>query len=346
MKTPTTLPAILFALALVASGAASGQSRDRIRIVGSSTVFPYSQAVSEHYARMSHARAPVVEATGTGGGMKIFCAGVGPAFPDITGASRRIADAEYRDCRSNGVTEITELLLGHDGISIAQSRDAPPLRLTKAQIFQALAAEVEVAGAIVQNPYRRWNEIDPALPDMPIQVLGPPPTSGTRDEIVDLALHPGCAAFPVIAALDPGQRERVCSRIRQDGAYLESGEDDNLVVRRLKADPMAVGIFGFPFLYENRDTLWGIPVDGVAPGRTAIAEGRYPLSRPLYLYVKRGDPRELPELRDLLGEYVSEDALGPEGYLLDRGLVPLSRMMRIEMRERVARGETLAAPTY
>src|SRR5690606_16499894 len=261
-------------LALGAS-AAYAQSRDQIRIVGSSTVFPYTQAVSEEYAAATGNRAPVVESTGTGGGMQIFCGGVGPDHPDLTGASRAMKKSEYDLCLQNGVDNVTEVLLGYDGLSVAHSNQGPDLDLTKAQIFQALAAEVEVDGEIIANPYKNWNEIDPSLPATAITVFGPPPTSGTRDAFVELVMHPGCDAFEAIKALDKDRKAEVCERMRQDGPFIEAGENDNLIVQRLNADHNALGIFGYSFLYENGDTLKAVAVDGVAPSEDTIADGSY-----------------------------------------------------------------------
>ncbi len=327
---------LLLGCALFPTDAVSAQSRDRVRIVGSSTVFPYSQAVAEQYVGLTHARAPVVEATGTGGGLKIFCGGLGTGFPDITGASRPITAAEYRDCASNGVDDITEARIGEDGLSVTQSLDGPRLALTGAQLFRALAAEVPVDGALVANPYHNWREIDPDLPDMPIQVLGPAPTSGTRDIFVRLVMEPACAAIPEIAALEPARREIACARVRQDGPYVETGENDNIIVRRLTADPTALGIFGFSFVYENADNLRAVPVDGVAPSPETLADGSYRLTRPLYLYVKNPHRAVIPGMEELLREYLSEDALGPDGYLTERGLVPLPEGERARARAEMA----------
>ena len=285
MKSAPYAGAALAAAALLAAPAFA-QSRDQIRIVGSSTVFPYTQAVAEQFAGMTGLKAPVVESTGTGGGMQIFCGGVGPDFPDITGASRAMTQSEYEACQANGVDSVTEVLLGYDGLSIAHSIDGPDLDLTKAQIFQALASEVEIDGQIVPNPYKSWNEIDASLPAEPIQVFGPPPTSGTRDAFVELVMLEGCEAFPAIAALEGDRKDEVCERMRQDGPFIEAGENDNLIVQRLEADPHSLGIFGYSFLFENTDKLKAVAIDGVAPNEDTIASGEYAVSRPLFIYVK------------------------------------------------------------
>jgi phosphate transport system substrate-binding protein len=331
------------AIAMTAAGSAAfAQARDQIRIVGSSTVFPYTQAVAEQFAGMTGMSAPVVESTGTGGGMQIFCGGVGPQHPDITGASRAMTESEYGVCTANGVDSITEVLIGYDGLTIAHAVTGPDINLTEAQIFQALAAQVEVDGEIVANPYTNWSEIDPSLPDAPIQVFGPPPTSGTRDAFVELVMHDGCNEFETIAALeeaDEAKWDEVCSRMRQDGPFIEAGENDNLIVQRLQADANALGIFGYSFLYENTDTLKAVTVNDISPALETIADGSYPIARPLFFYIKNAHKGVIPGLEDFTNEYVSEAAFGPGGYLQERGLVPLPDEEREATRQRVADGE-------
>jgi phosphate transport system substrate-binding protein len=344
MKLSTlSLAALAVAGALVATGA-QAQTRDQIRIVGSSTVFPYTQAVAEQYAAATGGTAPVVESTGTGGGMQIFCGGVGPDHPDITGASRAMKKSEYDLCVQNGVDSVTEVLIGYDGLSVAHSQQGPELSLTKAQIFQALASEVEVNGEIVANPYKNWNEIDPSLPAAPITVFGPPPTSGTRDAFVELVMLPGCAAFEAIKALEETRKEEVCERMRQDGPFIEAGENDNLIVQRLTADSNALGIFGYSFLYENSDTLKDVAIDGVEANFDTIASGEYPVSRPLYIYVKNAHKGVIPGLEEFVTEYVSEAAFGDEGYLSERGLIPLAAAEREAVRAAVVASTPMAAP--
>jgi phosphate transport system substrate-binding protein len=334
--------AVLAAAALT-SGAAA-QTRDQIRIVGSSTVFPYTQAVSEQFAAATGGAAPVVESTGTGGGFQVFCGGVGPDHPDITGASRSMRKSEFDLCATNGVDSVTEVLIGYDGLSIAHSQQGPELSLTKAQIFQALASEVEVNGQIVANPYKMWNEIDPSLPAAAITVFGPPPTSGTRDAFVELVMLQGCAAFPVIAALQGDRKDEVCERMRQDGPFIEAGENDNLIVQRLNADTNAVGIFGYSFLYENADTLKAVAVDGVSPSFETIADGSYSVSRPLFIYLKNAHKGVIPGFEAFVTEYVSEASFGEGGYLSERGLIPLPAADRDTVRANVAGGVAMAAP--
>ncbi len=325
------------ALALVAV-AGQAQARDQISIVGSSTVFPYTQAVAEQFSAMTGAPSPVVESTGTGGGMQIFCSGVSESFPDITGASRAMTESEWESCKTNGVTDVSEVLLGFDGLSLATSQDGADVDLTKAQLFQALAAEVEVDGEIVANSYRNWSEIDPSLPDQTILVYGPPPTSGTRDAWVELVMEQGCAEFEAIVALDEDRHDEVCQRMRTDGPFVEAGENDNLIVQRLTSDSDAFGIFGYSFLYENQDTLKGASIEGVEPTPETIETGEYGVSRPLFFYIKNAHRGVIPGLQEFAEEYVSEESFGPSGYLHERGLISLSDADRETTRETVAEG--------
>ncbi len=334
------------AAALAAAVApAAAQSRNQIRIVGSSTVFPYTQAVAEQFAGMTGNPAPVVESTGTGGGMQIFCEGVGPNTPDITGASRAMKSSEFEACVANGVDSVTEVLIGYDGLSIAQSVDGPDFDLTKAQIFLALASEVPIDGQIIANPYKNWSEIDASLPDEEIQVFGPPPTSGTRDAFVELVMLEGCAAFPEIEALDEARHEEVCSRMRQDGPFIEAGENDNLIVQRLQADEHALGIFGYSFLFENSDTLKAAAIEGVRPDADTIASGDYGVARPLFIYIKNAHRGVIPGLDEFVVEYVSDESFGPDGYLSERGLIALSDEEREQIRTAVESGTPMEAVT-
>jgi phosphate transport system substrate-binding protein len=319
--TTTAIGVAGVATSLVLGGPAVAQ--DQIQIVGSSTVFPYTQAVAERFAANTGAVAPVVESTGTGGGMQIFCEGIGTEFADITGASRAMKASEWDVCQQNGVTNITEILVGYDGLSMAVSQKGEAINVSKAQLFNALAAEVEVDGEVVANPYKNWSEIDPSLPDVPITVYGPPPTSGTRDAWVELVMLEGCAESPAIEALGEERMEEVCQRMRTDGPFIEAGENDNLIVQRLTADPNAYGIFGYSFLYENQDQLKAVEIGGVAPSEETIESGDYAVSRPLFIYVKNDHRGVIPNLQEFIEEYVSEDAMGPGGYLSERGLIPL-----------------------
>jgi len=313
---------IALAAGMVVAGAA--EARDQIRIVGSSTVFPYTQAVAEEFSNKTGKPAPVVESTGTGGGMKIFCGGIGEGHPDITGASRAMKKSEFDLCKKNGVESITQVHIGYDGLSIAVSRKGEALNLTKAQIWKALAAEVpDASGKIVKNPYQRWSQIDASLPNTKIQVFGPPPTSGTRDAFVELVMEEGCEEFSAVKELEKDRMEEVCSRMRQDGLFIEAGENDNLIVQRLDSDATAYGIFGYSFLYENEDKLQAVRVNGIAPSFDTIADSSYSVSRPLFFYIKNAHRNVIPGLDDFIKEYVSEGSMGPGGYLSERGLVPL-----------------------
>ncbi len=324
------------AIAVVVGGTTGvAVARDQIRIVGSSTVFPFTQAVAEEFANATGMNAPVVESTGTGGGMKIFCGGVGEEHADITGASRAMKESEYQSCKENGVDSVTEVQIGFDGIAFANAKGGPALSVTKAQLFQALASEVEVDGEIVANPYTKWSEIDSSLPDAEITVFGPPPTSGTRDAWVELVMEEGCEAFTAIEALEDDRKDEVCQRMRQDGPFIEAGENDNLIVQRLGADENAYGIFGFSFLYENLDTLKGVGVEGIEPTIDTIADGSYPVSRPLFFYIKNAHRGVIQGLDEFVMEYVSEASMGDGGYLTERGLIPLSMELRDKVRDEV-----------
>jgi phosphate transport system substrate-binding protein len=314
---------------LIAASALSGvaEARDQIRIVGSSTVYPFTTAVAENFGKSSGMKTPVVESTGTGGGMKLFCAGLGEDKPDFTNASRRMKKSEFDDCAKNGVTDIVEIQVGFDGLSIASAKSAPDLELSKKQVFMALAKEVPGPdGKLVANPYKMWNEIDPALPAKKIEVLGPPPTSGTRDSFVELVMEKGAEGFDSLKALkesDGKAFEKVWKSVREDGAYVEAGENDNLIVQKLEANPDAFGIFGFSFLEENEAMLKGVKVDGVVPTFETIADGSYKVARPLYVYAKKQHVGTIPGMAEFVAEYVSDKAIGEEGYLSDKGLVPL-----------------------
>lgn len=328
----------LFMSCMFATGAASAQSgRDYVYVVGSSTVYPFSTVVAERFGRGSEFRTPKVESTGSGGGLKLFCDGVGVDYPDITNSSRAIKQSEVDACAGNGVTEIVEVKIGYDGIVIASSISAEQVSLTRQDIFLALAHDVpgKAAGELVANPYRTWQDVNPALPDIKIEVLGPPPTSGTRDAFVELAMEGGCKTIPWIAALkdtDNNKYKSVCHTIREDGAFVEAGENDNLIVQKLQANPAAFGIFGFSFLDQNAEKVKGAAIDGQVPTFDAIADGDYAISRPLYFYVKKAHVEVIPGLRGFLREFTSERAWGNEGYLSDRGLIP----MPLEERSQVA----------
>ena len=229
---------------------AVAEARDQIRIVGSSTVFPFSTAVAEEFGRSTAFRTPVVESTGSGGGLKLFCAGTGEGYPDITNSSRQIKGTEVELCAANGVDEVIEVKVGYDGIVLANSKKAPHLNFSLKDIWLGLAKEIVVDGEIVANPYQNWNEVNPSLPNTKIEVLGPPPTSGTRDAFAELALESSCAAFSEIKAfkeIDINRYTALCHTIREDGVYIEAGENDNFIVSKLQASPDPIGVFGYSF---------------------------------------------------------------------------------------------------
>lgn len=323
-------------LTLLALGPMQASARDQIRIVGSSTVYPFATVVAEEFGRSTDYRTPIIESTGTGGGMKLFCAGVGVERPDITNASRRIKTSEVESCKANGVTEITEVKIGYDGIVLARSNQAPVMDLTLRQIFLALAKEVPTpSGQRVANPNKTWKDVDASLPDVKIEVLGPPPTSGTRDAFNELALEGGCRTFPSIKALaktDKNRYKTICHSIREDGVFIEAGENDNLIVQKLVANPNALGVFGYSFLAQNRDRLLGSKVDGKAPTFENISSGDYPVSRSLYFYVKNAHVGSIPGIQEYLAEFTSEKAYGEFGYLVDKGLIPSPKTEREQVR--------------
>jgi phosphate transport system substrate-binding protein len=327
---------LLLALVAGAALASPAQARDQIRIAGSSTVFPFSTAVAESFGRASGFKTPVVESTGTGGGIQLFCSGAGLDTPDIANASRRIKASEVETCAMNGVTEIVEVKIGYDGIVLANSRKHGRLSLTKEQIFRALAKQVPIDGKLAPNPYKLWSDIDPALPKHKIEVLGPPPTSGTRDAFVELAMEGGAEAFPMLKELkakDEKAFKAAAHAIREDGAYVEAGENDNLIVQKLEANANAVGVFGFSFLDQNADRIQGSLVANVEPTFENIASGKYGISRSLYFYVKKAHVGKVPGLKEFVAEFTSDAATGEDGYLADKGLIPLTDAERKAVRD-------------
>ena len=329
LKTTNTV-----ALAAVSLAAFSGaaMARDQIRIVGSSTVYPFTTAVAEQFGKAG-GKTPIVESTGTGGGMKIFCEGVGEDKADATNASRRIKKSEFELCTKNGVTGIVEVKVGIDGLTIAQAKGAKPVVMTRKQVFQALGEKVpDKDGNLIANPYKKWSEIDPLLPDVKIEVLGPPPTSGTRDSFHELFMEKGAEEFDSLKALKKADEEKktkdfeaVWKSIRKDGAYVEAGENDNVIVEKLVANKDAFGIFGYSFLEENTSKLAGISVEGVAPTYENISAGKYKGARDLFIYVKKQHVGVIAGLDKFVAEYVSDKAIGEDGYLAKKGLVALPK---------------------
>jgi phosphate transport system substrate-binding protein len=337
---------LVAALAVVL--ATSAHARNQIRIVGSSTVFPFSTVVAEFFGRTTDFRTPVVESTGTGGGFKLFCSGVGENRPDFVNASRAIKPSEIANCAANGVTDIVEIQIGYDGIVLANSATAPVLEISLGHLWLALAKSVpDGSGGLMPNPHVNWFDIDPSLPNTEIQVMGPPPTSGTRDAFVELAMEGGCATISWIVALKSSDKNRfkaICHSIREDGAFVEAGENDVLIIRKLEANPDAFGILGFSFLDQNLDIIQGSSIGGVRPTFDDIAAGLYPVSRPLFMYAKPAHTDLVPGLVEFIGEFTEERTWGPDGYLSDRGLIPLPENERGVVRD-MARGLVAMAAT-
>lgn len=300
-----------------ASGGKGG-SRSEIRIVGSSTVFPFAKATAEKFSAESGNVSPILESTGTGGGMKLFCAGVGSDSPDIANASRRMKASEFETCKTNGVTDIVELQVGIDGIAIAQANEGPSFTLTPVQVYKAIAERPFGK----KNEAKTWSDIDPSLPKLAIKVYGPPSTSGTRDALTELIMEVGCKTDEATKALKDSNKdefEAICHEIRADGAYVDAGENDNLIVQKLKADPNSIGIFGYSFLEENKDTVRGISIDGVAPEYEAIASGKYPGARPLFIYVKKQHVGVIPGIQEYVKQFIQAGT--KDGYLVAAGLI-------------------------
>ncbi len=301
-------------------------ARDQIKIVGSSTVYPYATVVAEKFGKGGKFKTPVIESTGTGGGMKLFCAGVGTQHPDVTNASRAIKSSEKALCAKNGVKDIIEIVVGNDGIVFAHSLKAKDVNFTKEQLWRALAKEVDVDGKIVKNPYTKWSQIDKSLPDFGIKILVPPPTSGTRDAWESLVMEKGCskAAIAAFDAKKQGAHKKSCLHFREDGLAIEAGENDTLIVNKLVADPEMFGLFGFSYLVGNKDKIQATGVNGIKPSLERIQNYSYPIARPLFFYVKKAHIGVVPGIKEFLKEFTSTKAMGNRGYLTDIGLVPLS----------------------
>jgi len=336
---------MLFAtVGAAASGVAHAQAvRDHISIVGSSTVYPFATVVAEQFGRRNSTfKTPTIESTGSGGGLKAFCAGVGVEHPDIANSSRRILATEVETCAKNGVTGIVEVKIGYDGIVLANAKSAPQYEVSLREIYLALAKNVpDPAGTqkLVPNPYRTWSQIRSTLPEVTIEVLGPPPTSGTRDAFNELVMEGGCKSLAWVAALPRDEYLAACHTLRSDGPYVEMGENDNLIVQKLESNPRALGVFGYSFLEQNGDKVHGAKIDRVAPDFDTIADGTYPVSRPLFFYVKKAHVGVIPGIREYLKEFTSDEALGDYGYLADKGLIPLPEDERAAVQ---AQAEALA----
>ena len=321
------LPTFCLAVALCLSPLAQAENKT-INIVGSSTVYPFSTVVAERFAQISGNATPKVESTGSGGGMKLFCAATGAGTPDISNASRRMKQSEQKLCDENGVTDVLEVKIGYDGIVIAQSLAGEAMPLTREDVFLALAKQIDDgSGNLIDNPHQTWRDVNAALPAVAIRVYGPPPTSGTRDAFSELVLEKGCdASSAMLQALkksDKKKHQAVCHAIREDRVYIESGENDNLIIQKLGAAPDALGVFGYSFLEENSDKVRGLPVEGVEPEFDAIAAGDYPVSRPLFFYVKKAHLGKTAGLEEFVDFFVQSEVMGEDGFLTERGLIPL-----------------------
>jgi phosphate transport system substrate-binding protein len=324
MITKTFAVAALASLAFVASA----QARDQIRIVGSSTVYPFATTVAEQFGKTSGFKTPVVESTGTGGGLKLFCVGADENTPDITNASRRIEPSEVAACATNGVKEITEIVIGYDGIVIANAKSGPQFALTKEQLFKAIAKTAPKDGKLVANPYRKWSDIDPSLPKENIVMYGPASNHGTRDALVELVMQPACAKISEIAALAGDAKKVACEAIREDGAYVEVSEDYSLTLQKLLSQQHAVGVLTFSYIDQNGDKIKAATVDGEAATYENIASGKYPVSRPLYFYVKKSHIGVIPGIKEYIAEFTSEKAFGKDGYLVQKGLISMPDAQR------------------
>ncbi len=341
------LLALSAALAASAISMSANAQRDYISIVGSSTVYPFSTVVAERFGKSTKFATPKVESTGSGGGLKLFCSGVGSATPDITNASRAIKSSEIKLCAKNGIKDIIEITVGYDGIVLANTTAAKQFSLSRREIFLALAKNIpnpDGSETLVDNPYKTWNEINSTLPTTKIEVLGPPPTSGTRDAFAELALEGGCKTFPFIKAIkkqDKKKYKAICHAVREDGAYVEAGENDNLIVQKLVANPTALGVFGYSFLEQNSDKVQGSIIDGKLPTFDAIAEGDYPVSRSLFFYVKKAHIGVIPGIEQYLAEFTSEKAMGEYGYLAEKGMIPMTEEERASVLSTVKNLTTL-----
>ncbi|MFP4071759.1 MAG: PstS family phosphate ABC transporter substrate-binding protein [Desulfovibrionales bacterium] len=329
--------AVLFAASLSTTDARA--ARDTISIVGSSTVYPFATVVAERFGSTTQFKTPKIESTGSGGGLKLFCTGVGVEHPDITNASRRIKKTEFENCQKNGVKDVVEVKVGYDGIVVANSKSAEQLDLTRRDLYLALAKEIPQNGKMVANPNKTWKDVNPSLPATKIEVLGPPPTSGTRDAFVELVMRKGAETFPEMKAIknDKKKFRSLADTMREDGAFIEAGENDNLIVQKLQSNPNALGIFGFSFLDQNTDKLQGSIVNDVEPTFDNIADGKYPVSRPLFFYVKKAHVGAIPGMQEYVNLFTSEQAWGPDGYLIDKGMIPMPEEERKKFRNQATK---------
>lgn len=337
MKLKSALTSVALAGSLAAVSVPA-MARDTVNIVGSSTVYPFATVVAERFGRNTDFPTPKLESTGSGGGLKLFCAGIGTQHPDITNASRRMKKSEFEMCQNNGVKDITEVKIGADGIVIANSKDADQMDLSLRQVFLALAKEVpdpKGGDKLVANPYQKWSDIDASLPNKEISVMGPPPTSGTRDAFVEIAMEGGCKTFDFIKAMGKKEMRSVCHSMREDGLFVEAGENDNLIVQRLAQDKDTLGIFGYSFLMENASQIQPATINGVEPTPDSIADEDYPVARSLFFYIKSAHVSVIPGIKEYAEAFTSESAWGDNGYLVDVGLIPNPRNVRMEVAKKV-----------
>jgi phosphate transport system substrate-binding protein len=351
----TTAFSIATLALFISSTPATAGSRDYVSVVGSSTVYPFATVVAERFGKNTGRPTPKIESTGSGGGMKLFCSGIGTQYPDMTNSSRRIKESEFKKCQGNGVTDIIEVLIGYDGIVVANSKESKQMSLTRKDLYLALAAQVPgPEGKLIENPNKTWRDVNAALPNIEIQVIGPPPTSGTRDAFSELAMEGGAKKFKALKALREAKNpdsimeimdvlgipsnaynkkgkkvfKAVAHAMREDGVYIEAGENDNLIIQKLEANPDALGIFGFSFLDQNSDKVHGSIIESREPTFENIADKSYPISRPLYFYIKKAHIGVIPGIAEYSAEFSSEKAWGPEGYLADKGMISMPKELR------------------
>ena len=355
IKVNTAFLTIFMFILMLSSSYSIAGSRDYVSVVGSSTVYPFATVVAERFGKNTGRLTPKIESTGSGGGMKLFCSGIGTEYPDITNSSRRMKESEFKKCQENGVTDIVEVLIGYDGVVVANSNKAKQMSLTLKDLYLALAAKIPGPnGKLIENSHKTWQDVNTSLPDIKIQVIGPPPTSGTRDAFSELAMEGGAKKFKALKALREAKNpdsimetmdllgippsaynkkgkkvfKAVTHALREDGAYIEAGENDNLIIQKLQANPDALGIFGFSFLDQNSDKVNGSMVEARQPTFENIADKSYPISRPLYFYIKKAHIGVIPGIAEFAAEFSSEKAWGPEGYLTDKGMVPMPTELR------------------
>jgi phosphate transport system substrate-binding protein len=328
-------------LAAAVSGSVLAQGRDTISIVGSSTVYPFTTVVAERFGKATGMKTPKVESTGTGGGMKLFCAGMALDTADFTNASRRMKKSEQEKCAEAGVKEVVEMKVGYDGLTVAHAKGSKPMNLTREQIYLALAKKIPHPNGeekLIDNPHKLWSDIDKSLPATKIEVMGPPPSSGTRDSFVELVLEHSCKEYQWLKSIEQIDKDdfaKKCKSIREDGAYIEAGENDNLIVQKLGSSKDLLGVFGYSFLEENLDKVQPVSIEGITPTGETVSNGSYPISRALYVYMKKGHADSVPGMKEFATEYVSEAAFGDDGYLLDKGLIPLPAAEREQVRSDV-----------